>query len=204
MMKAVVHRFSDQLEYSTTLSDDEAAWVGFYRRLWPDMVTCVRYDADCRMQRDGIDREIVLVNGRRFFVDEKKRKKDYGDVLLEEWSVFYRDGDHRNKIGWALDPNKRCDFVAYAVPSAGKCYLLPFELLRQAFLCNRAAWVRQHGSLPAWNDGYATMNTPLPWNVLKAALIEQMLRKFNGNGLQLPTPVVNGHQLEFAWSPEAR
>ena len=77
---------------------------------------------------------MVLENGRRFFVDEKKRKIDYGDILLEEWSVFHAEGDWRNRIGWALDAKKRCDFIAYAVPTACKCYLLPFELLRLTFV----------------------------------------------------------------------
>lgn len=201
-MNGVIHRFSDQLEYSTDLSD-EPAWTAFYHRLWPDMHLCFRVDGSSQMQRDGIDREIILNNGRRFLIDEKKRKKDYGDVLLEEWSVFFGEGDSRNKIGWALDGTKRCDFIAYAVPVAAKCYLLPFELLRQAFVVNRSAWLRKFPVVDAWNEGYVTRSVPIQWQVLKAALLEQMLRRFDAMALILPTPIINGQQLEFPWSPES-
>jgi len=132
MLNAVIHNFQDQLEYSAKLSD-EASWVSFYKRLWPDMIAAVRIDKNSQFQKWGIDREILLPNGKRFSIDEKKRKLDYGDLLLEEWSVADFDYENRKvirgkKIGWALDPEKRCDFVAYAVQSSGKCFLLPFAV----------------------------------------------------------------------------
>lgn len=201
-VNGVVHRFADQLEYSAILSD-EPAWQNFYRRLWPDLLMAIRIDCNSQFQRHGIDREIKLPNGKTFNVDEKKRKKDYGDVLLEEWSVFHGDLDARNRIGWALDSTKRCDFIAYAIPVACKCYFLPFELLRQAFVCRRSDWLREYGTCDAWNEGYITRSVPVPWKTLQAELVRQMLRKFDGMALELPTPTLNGRQLEFAWAPEA-
>jgi len=199
---AIVHRFSDQLEYSATLSD-EPAWMTFYRRLWPNMIAAVRIDRNSQWQKDGIDREIYLPNGKRFTIDEKKRKKDYGDVLLEEWSVFHGDADPRNKVGWALDDSKRCDFVAYAVPVSCKCYFLPFEILRQSFIENRATWSRAFPARDAWNEGYVTRSIAVTWPTLKVALLQQMFRKFDAVALQLPCAVKNGRQMEFPWSPES-
>lgn len=198
-MKGIIHRFDEQLEYSAKLSD-EPAWVEFYKRLWPDLHLAIRIDGESQMQRDGIDREIILRNGRRFRVDEKKRKKDYGDLLLEEWSVFRGDGHPGNKIGWALDAEKRCDFIAYAIPPAHKCYFLPFELLRQAFRANRTAWLKARGNpKDAPNDGYVTRNLAVPWATLKTAMLQQMLRRFDAMTLDLPSPIRNGQQLEFDW-----
>ncbi len=195
----VIHSFANQLEYSARLSD-EAAWVTFYQRLWPEMVAAVRVDAPGQAQRDGIDRIVHLANGRQFRIDEKKRTKAYSDVLLEEWSVWYADGDRRNKIGWALDNSKRCDFIAYAIVPSHKCYLLPFELLRQAFMAHRGQWVRQFRLAPARNDGYVTLNIALPPAELKAALWEQMHRRFDSDtALELPVATTTGQQIEFGW-----
>lgn len=200
MLNGVVHNFHDQLEYSADLSD-EAAWITFYKRLWPDMVAAVRIDKDCQLQRWGIDREILLPNGKRFSIDEKKRKLDYGDLLLEEWSVCDFDSAKNTiirgkKIGWALDPDKRCDYVAYAVQSSSKCYLLPFELTRQTCKVNFIKWKKNSKWYPkvAMNDGYATVNVAVPFPVFRVALWEQMHRKWGG-GISLPLPSVTTDQL---------
>lgn len=142
-----------------------------------------------------------------FLIDEKKRAtknpqtgQAYLDVLLEEWSVFHGERDSRNKIGWALDRRKRCDFVAYAIPHAGICYLLPFELARLAFTMHRSAWTRAFGVRDAKNPGYVTRNIPVPWRTLHAAIVEQMHRGFvTPAHLHLPTPAIVDDQLTFGW-----
>lgn len=204
---AVTHDFHERLEFSARLSD-ETAWVEFYQGLWADMVSATRLDRDSEWQRDGIDRVVFLSNGRQFLIDEKKREardprtgQPYVDVLLEEWSVFHGERDQRNKIGWALDRKKRCDYVAYAIPLAGICYLLPFELLRLAFTVNRSPWTRTYGTRDAKNSGYVTRNVPIPWKVLHTALVDQMHRGFKST-LELPAPFVVKDQLMFKWGAE--
>jgi len=199
MIDAVVHSFQNQLEYSAALSD-ESSWVEFYRRLWPNMVTAVRIDKNSQFQKWGIDREIYLSNGKRFSIDEKKRKLDYGDLLLEEWSVCDYDWDNKKvirgkKVGWAIDPDKRCDFVAYAVQSSGRCYLLPFELTRQTCIHNFPKWRQNTSWYPkaAANDGYTTVNVAVPFQDFRMRLWEQMHRKF-GTENPLPLPVVESKQ----------
>lgn len=194
MNNVVIHDFQERLEYSATLSD-EPAWVAFYRRLWPEMLAAVSIDKNSQFQKWGIDREILLPNGKRFTVDEKKREKDYGDLLFEEWSVA--DFDYKTKkvirgkkIGWTLDPDKRCDFVAYSIPNAGKCFLLPFELTRQTFKHNLNSWKAKGTSWypkAAENKGYTTINVAVPFPVFRVALWEQMHRKF---GESLPLPIM--------------
>lgn len=200
MLNAVVHNFQEQLEYSAQLSD-EPAWIAFYKRLWPDMLAAVRIDKNSKFQQWGIDREILLPNGKRFSIDEKKRKKDYGDLLLEEWSVATFDKSSNtvikgSKIGWTLDPEKRCDYVAYSIPEAGKCFLLPFELTRQTFKQNLEKWKKNKTYYPrvAFNDGYATINCAIPYDIFKIALWQQMHRKF-GNTTPLPLQRIETPQL---------
>jgi hypothetical protein len=197
----VVHRFEDCLDYSNTLSD-EPIWVEFYKRIWPTLIACVRIDGRSRFQQWGIDREVKLPNGKQYTIDEKKRQKDYGDLCLELWSVWYGRKDHRNKRGWTCDPDKRCDFIAYAVVPARRCYLLPTEVLRLSFEHNFRDWLKSPRCRihDAQNDGYITRNICVPWDLLAPALTREMTRDF-ASTLTLPTPIItNGDQLEFAWS----
>jgi hypothetical protein len=205
---AVTHDFHERLEFSARLSD-EASWVELYQAIWPDMVSATRLDRNSEWQRDGIDRVVFLANGRQLLIDEKKREatnkqgQPYRDVLLEEWSVFYGETDNRNKVGWALDRKKRCDFVAYAIPLAHICYLLPFELARLALMAHRSEWTRVFGTRDAKNDGYLTRNIPVPWKALHTAIVDQMQRSFVApSTLELPVPFVVKDQLTFKWGVE--
>ena len=200
----IYHDFQEQLEYSAELSN-ESSWIDFYRRLWPNMIGAIRIDAYSQQQLWGIDREILLPNGKRISIDEKKRKHDYGDLLLELWSVADFDNKTNTilrgiKPGWAIDPDKRCDFVAYAIPSVGKCYLLPFELTRITLLANLTQWTHNTSYYPkaARNQSYWTINIAVPWGEFKNKLCQQMYRKY-GSAQELPLPLVNGSQLRFEW-----
>jgi len=202
MSNVVVHDFQERLEYSAELSD-ESAWVAFYKRIWPDMLAAIRIDKDSQHQRWGIDREILLINGKRFTIDEKKREKDYGDLLVEEWSVADYDPQtrtvlHGRKIGWSLDKDKRCDFIAYSIPSAGKCFLLPFELTRKTCEHNIEKWKKLPKAYPkpAKNNGYWTINVAVPWEVFKVAMFQQMHRRF-GASEPLPIPRRDNPQISL-------
>ena len=197
-MNGIVHQFQERLEYSAALSN-EPAWVAFHRALWPDALLIDRLDANSKWQKDGVDRRVTLPGGKDIYIDEKKRSGTFADVLLEEWSVYYGPRHRRNKVGWALDPSKRCDYVAYAVVALKKCYLLPFEVLRFTFEANLEAWKRRRYWYPkvSRNEGYNTVNCAVPWPVLAAAMNAQMERQFEGGKLALPTPVQEGQQLTF-------
>ncbi len=183
--------FVERLEWSADLSD-EPEWAAFYQRVWPDMLRAVRVDKDGLEQRAGIDREIILPDFRRILIDEKKRQTAFRDIALEEWSVcggFDRKARMvvRPKTrGWAWDPKKRCDYVAYAVPLLRVCYLLPYDLLRLTFARRIDEW-RRTCSYPivAHNRGYDTVSVGVAWPVLKAALTAEMQRDFSGD-LRLP------------------
>ncbi len=200
-VRSVIHDFTERLEFSARLSD-EGNWMDFYRRLWPEMLSCVRIDADSKWQRGGVDRMILLPDSKQILIDEKKREKDYGDILIEEWSVFYGDADPRNKIGWTLDRKKVCDYVAYAVLPSSRCYLLPSEILRLAAEHNLGKWRADRSKYPkdAKNNGYVTRNVAVSWPDLRRAICEQMLRRYgDSNGSPLPMPVEFRTQLNFNW-----
>jgi len=198
----VIHDFTERLEWSAELSD-ESAWVAFYKRLWPDLLLCVRIDRDSKWQRWGVDRMILLPEGKQILIDEKKRSTAYDDFLLEEWSSV----EHK-RVGWTLDKSKRSDFIAYAIPKLGKCYLLPFELLRITCAHKLAEWKLESNCYPkdAKNNGYTTRNCAVGWRALFDAMKQQMHRSFGGGSLVLPVSqaAFNGKQLVFDWTQEQK
>ena len=206
MRSSVVHSFQERLEFSLGVSS-EGDWVSFYRRIWPDCLSIVRLDGDSDQQRHGIDRIVILPNGREITIDEKIREKDFGDILLEEWSVADFDWVQRKiirgrKVGWSLDPNKQCDYIAYAVLPSGVCYLFPFELLRLSFQYNLENWKNLQGSrypIAVANNGYTTINVAVPWEILKEQIALQMRRRFARERIELPKQKDNNFQLEFKW-----
>lgn len=199
IVNSVIHDFQEKLVQSLDLSD-EANWVPFYQRLWPELISCVRLDKDSVWQRSGVDRVLFLPNGRQLFVDEKKRLPDrngrtYDDFLCEEWSVFRSDG-RENKVGWTLDANKRCDLIAYAIPALGKCYLLPFEILRLTAKRFLLDWKDVQFAYPkdAQNNGYVTRNCAVSWDRLFRDM--RVIVQFNEK-LNLPTPSFSNGQVLF-------
>lgn len=129
-------------------------------------------------QSRGIDREILLANGERITVDEKVRAKDYGDCLLEIWSVYRRKGDKGNKVGWALDTSKTCDYVAYAVlePDFHVRRVLPRLQLVRAVAANFDDWKRGMGGATypkrARNKRYESHSVAVPWPELDRAMAD--------------------------------
>lgn len=212
MTGAIVHSFTERLEWSEQLSD-EPSWVEFYRKLWPNLLSATKLPGPSWQQERGIDRRIELGNGRMFTIDEKKREKDYGDILLETHDDCQYDPDEKrilssHRPGWAMNKHKVCDFVAYAVIPAGKVYLLPFEILRLTLDRMLPAWQqgqdRARWPIAARNNGYWTINVGVPWAALRQQLTETMVRSFGDGTLRLPDPFVAGEQQTFCWARTSR
>jgi hypothetical protein len=129
----------------------------------------IRTVTELAKQRLGIDKELIFENDNIVYVDEKKRRVDYGDILLEEYSNF-----ETKKVGW-LGRDKYTDYIAYAVMPSHKVYFLPFLLLQKTWVENWAEWLLRFGRKLAINNGYTTSNIPIPVKVLMDSLREAML-----------------------------
>lgn len=158
--------FQTDLEYSLEERENEI-FDRFYFRVFPNLKT-VELVSEIRLQLDGIDKRLIFNNGKAVLVDEKKRRKDYGDILLEEYSDF-----ERKKIGW-LGRHKKTDYIVYAVMPSQKVYLLPFLLLQKAWIRNYKYWTSIYERKFAENEGYRTSNIPIPVNVLLDAILKEM------------------------------
>lgn len=158
--------FNRQLTWSEAASG-EPFWDAVYRKAFPDLVNHMQCKGDTTSQRLGIDRAIHLSSGKTLYVDEKKRDKDYGDMLLEYISV-----DRTGAPGW-IEKDLQIDYLAYAIMPTHRCYLFPWAMLRRAWLYYKDAWLadpKKYRRIEAQNVGYKTLSIAVPLKELRTAV----------------------------------
>ena len=164
--------FKTDLMYSMDLKDDSRL-DAFYKKAFP-LAVRVEFCEDMENQKKGIDKIIHFQNGSAVTVDEKKRRKDYGDILLELWK-----NKGQRKPGWLF--YSQCDYIVYAILDAGKIFLFPVLLLQMAWKRNGQEWLKRYNRKLANNVIYDTENIAIPTNVLLAALTQEMLHSANAS-----------------------
>jgi len=157
--------FNIDLEYSLEERENEM-FDRFYFRTFPSLDT-IHFAEDMETQRKGIDKILKFKSGYTVTIDEKKRRKDYGDILLELWSVW-----ERKKRGWLY--TCQCDYIVYAVMPTKKVYLLPTLLLKKAWLKNHSNWLVKYKRIDAKNKGYITKSIAIPAEELLHEISRQM------------------------------
>ena len=160
--------FHTDLRYSLDNRDDETL-NDFYRKAFPFAVE-IEFCQDLSLQKKGIDKLIHLSNGNTLTIDEKKRRRDYGDILLELWS-----NKERNTPGWLQ--YSQCDYIVYAILPAKKVYLLPTLLLQMAWKNNKREWLTAYPKTLANNGYYNTENIAIPADVLLHAISAEMQKQ---------------------------
>ena len=118
----MTNNFQTDLEYSLEANDDNYINSRYFVA-FPHLIK-VETNNDLELQYKGIDKILHFSSGHTYYIDEKKRRKDYGDILLEEYSNY-----ETKRIGW-LAKNKYTDYISYIIYPAKKLYLLPFLLLQ--------------------------------------------------------------------------
>jgi hypothetical protein len=96
------------------------------------------YPATKQEDKQGVDWWVEFP-GVRLAVDVKIRSVDYAergedDLALETWSVVGR------RIGWTLDPKKRCDYVLWYWKPTGRWCMIPFRQLLTVFHSEHISW----------------------------------------------------------------
>lgn len=159
----MLHDFKDQLKYSEVASD-APFWDQVYRKAFPSLVNHMPCPGDFETQRAGIDRLILLNNGRILRIDEKKRREVYQDILLE-----FVSNDTTKAPGW-VEKNLAIDYLAYAFMPTRKVYLLDWLTLRRAWVANKNAWKAKYRNVAAKNNGYNTLSVAVPIYILQRAM----------------------------------
>lgn len=161
-----MNNFPADLSYSLDKTDDTFV-DEVYKKAFPHLKE-IRVVTDLETQKKGIDKILVFEGGNTVFVDEKRRRKDYGDILLEEYSNW-----ERKTVGW-LGKTKYTDYIAYIVAESKKIYLLPFLLLQKCWVDNYSQWLTEYGRKFADNSIYHTSNIAIPTDILIDMLKKSM------------------------------
>ena len=151
--------FKADLAFSHTAEDSDI-WPMIYAKAFHKYAAMTSTRDDGQMQRLGVDRTIITRSGKAVYIDEKVRRKWYGDILLE-----YIANDNKMSEGWVEKP-LFCDYIAYAVPIKRKCFILPVQQLQAAWIMNKDDWLNKYGTRQADNKHYKTLNCPVPIDIL--------------------------------------
>lgn len=165
------HNFSRSLAFSHEYAD-APWWQDVYRTAFGPLLSCASVRNDGWAQRKGIDRIVITADGRTIKVDEKVRKQDWPDFLLERWS----DEDRRS-AGWAQKPLE-CEFIAYAFVPSATCYLFPTLTLQRAWVRHGRDWINTYDEIRAYNEEggrhWTTVSVAVPRAVVLSALADAM------------------------------
>ena len=167
-----VHDFNKRLRDSQ--SEEHNIFLNnLYKEYFDDVSEITTVEGD--MQRMGVDK-VIFFNGdsRELYVEEKIRRKDYGnDILLELWSKAH------TKRGWLY--TSKCDYLVYYIAPAQRAYILPMRQLRLAWQKNQKEWEDSYGiriaHSKAQNSKWDTINIPIPTEVLLEAIKSVMYYK---------------------------
>lgn len=145
-----IHDFNSKLETSkgARSGSDMETLAAMFRGV-EDVVP-----ASQALDRQGVDYVVRFVNGGEVYVDVKTRepgcarfwKHGEPELALELWSKRpngkYLVPRDRARIGWTIDPAKRCHYVlfTYSAIDSEAAFLLPFMQLREAVFANGANW----------------------------------------------------------------
>lgn len=166
--------FNEDLKFSESL--DSNFWNKIYSRAFPNHISFFRSKSqkESDMQQYGIDTTVVLSSGKPVFVEEKIRRKNYGDILLEVIA-----NDKTSAMGW-IEKDQMSDYILYIICETEQVYVLPTIQLQQAWRKNKDKWLEEFGTVPAKNPNYESVNCPVPIQVLYNALKQELVFNLQG------------------------
>lgn len=135
-------------------------WEAIYYEFFPDVLSISGTIESMDLQKMGVDRVVHLENGKRFLIDEKIRKSDWPDILLE-----YKSAAEYNTPGWIEKPLS-IDYLAYAFCPSQTCYLFDWVSLKRVWRYYGEKWKKEYPTILAKNEGYTTLSVAVPISVL--------------------------------------
>ena len=135
------------------------------------------------LDRKGIDYIATLKGGAEIGIDVKARdrgiskywKNGKEDLVLEVWSVC-PDERNEGQLGWTLSDKTNVDLILYTfdVEDTKSYYLLPYQLLRMAFLRNGRKWLKDYGVRYSHSKSWSTQVVFVPASVVMDAIRAEM------------------------------
>lgn len=165
-MPIEIHDFQEKLVESQKIQKAEF-WHFLYERFFGAGITFKLNEEDSYGQRLGIDRTVIVSGGKTYQIEEKIRFQSYDDILLE-----FVSNSKRNTPGWVCKP-LMADFILYVNLPLSNAYWLPVAPLQRAWKIHGKSWIKRR-TIPAYNHGYETLNTPVTVPEMNDAIIESL------------------------------
>ena len=141
-------------------------WFSIYNQLFINMVCWMTPSQRCNAQFMGIDRVILLDNGKSICIDEKLREREYPDILFE-----YISNDVTGTRGW-MDKDLSIDYLAYGFINSKKAYIFDWRVLKRVWSIYKKRWIVNYPTKKALNKGYSTLSVAVP--------IKEVLLRYQG------------------------
>lgn len=159
-----VNSFKVDLEFSLNSDADEEINKWYHTKF--DNLERIEFVHDLAIQKTGIDKVLHMKDGTAIKIEEKRRRNNYPDILLEIWSDY-----ERRKSGWLF--TSQSDYLVYIMPK--KVYMYDFRLLRNAWRhYGKAEWFTDYRKIVVPNKSWTTVNIPIPVKVLESAIFEEI------------------------------
>ena len=153
-------------------------WQGIYKAAFGALDT-IELVVDKQEQKKGVDVIVYLPDGQAIKVEEKIRRKNWDDIVLEVWS------DKKRKIpGWAVK-EQEANILAYGFFQGKYAHLFERQKLRTVFIENGRTWAKEFGTITAHNQGYDTVSIPVPIRVLQETMGKSM-KQFKAHKEEAP------------------
>ena len=156
-----IHSFTNDL----AVENREASalfWTIAYNRLFGGIRGQAIAPKGSAEQKAGIDRWVTLASGETVSVQEKTRKRQVRDLLLELRHVA---ADGRTWAGWANQDGK-ADFLLYVSKTDGECRLWRTADLQRVLRRNYFGWQKRFPIRCSRNRGYETEFICVPLSLL--------------------------------------
>jgi hypothetical protein len=157
-MNLKINEFNTDLEYAAK----DSLFTNFYSNFFTGIKT-IKFVEDLETQKKGIDKIITFNNGHIITIDEKKRRKDYNDILIE----IYKNKGLKRK-GWLY--YTEADFIAYGMEDTKRVFLINTLRLQELYYMNEEKWL-SYKPLYSYNPGYVTENRAISIKELKYCII---------------------------------
>jgi len=131
-------------------------------------VKYIQVITDLQKQKQGIDKVLYFNNGKSITIDEKKRRRDYGDMLIETTKNV-----ELNKKGWIY--YTKADYIVYWIEGSRSVYFINFKKLQRLYLKNQITWNMNYKIPPVYNKYYTTQNIAVPWHEIRSS-IERVIK----------------------------
>jgi len=164
-----------------SLADRQGFDINIIKHHFNGCVNVVK--TDLKMDRTGVDYIATLDKGAEIYIDAKARERGASrfwsgepELALEIWSVI-PDGQQEGKQGWTLSESTLVDYILYTFDASDseQYYILPFQLLRKAFIHRFWLWKQQYGSWTQNSVRWRSESMFVPASVVIQAVSEEMM-----------------------------